>query len=59
MVKGEENMLKKALDSLLQRRTTLSVFMLAGGLLSVLSQFGCCFYIYHQPHYPEALRMKE
>lgn len=58
-MKGDGNMLNKVLDSLLKRRTTLSVFMLAGGFLSVLAQFGCCFYIYHQPQYPEALRMKE
>lgn len=52
-------MLKKALESMLKRRVTLGAFMLVGGFLSVLAQFGCCFYIYHQPRYPEALRMKE
>ena len=26
---------------------------------TVLAQFGCCFYIYHQPKYPEVLKAKE
>lgn len=52
-------MFKKALESLLKRKTTLSAFMLVGGFLTVLAQYGCCFFIYHQPKYPEALRMTE
>lgn len=52
-------MLKRALESLLKRKTTLSAFMLVGGFLTVLAQYGCCFYIYHQPRYPEALKIAE
>lgn len=52
-------MLKKGLKSLLKRKTTLRTLMFAGGFFTVLAQFGCCFYIYHQPKYPEALKAKE
>jgi len=51
--------MKKAFESLLKRKNILSAFMLAGGIVSALANFGCCFYIYHQPKYPQALRMVE
>jgi len=52
-------MMKKKIEFLLKQKTTLSAFMLVSGLVTVLSKYGCCFFIYHQPKYPEALRMTE
>ena len=59
MLRKEMRHMKKAFESLLKRKNILSAFMLAGGIVSVLAKYGCCFYIYHQPKYPEALRMAD
>lgn len=38
---------------------TINSLMLAGGIVTALSNYGCCFFIFHQPELPEALRKAE
>lgn len=48
--------MKKFMNRFIRRKEVLSAVMVMGGLVSVLAKYGCCFYIYHQPRFPEALR---
>lgn len=43
----------------MKRNSLLSLAVIIGGMVSVLAKYGCCFYIYHQPHFPTALRDTE
>lgn len=52
-------MFKNVLKKLGQNKMVLNSIMLAGGVFTVLFRYGCCFFIYHQPKYPEALRVTE
>ncbi len=47
--------MKKLLNYFLGKRELVSALMLIGGITSVMSKLGCCFYIYHQPKFPDAL----
>lgn len=51
--------MKKIANYLMRRNGLLSAVMVMGGIFTVLSKYGCCFYIYHQPHFPTALRDTE
>lgn len=48
--------MKKITNYLMKSNSLLSLAVIMGGMVSVLARWGCCFYIYHQPHFPEALR---
>ncbi len=54
-MKGVEIM-KKITNYLMRRKGVLSMAMIIGSVVTVLSKYGCCFYIYHQPHFPDALK---
>lgn len=48
--------MKKFLNYFLGRKELVSALMVVGGITSVFSKYGCCFYIFHQPKFPDALR---
>lgn len=48
--------MKEVMNNLLKKKGALNVFVFAAGIITVLSKWGCCFYIYHQPKFPDALR---
>lgn len=50
--------MKKLLNCFLGKKEIVGALMLIGGITSVFSRYGCCFYIYHQPKFPDALRME-
>lgn len=48
--------MKKFVSNVMKKKGVINSLMLAGGLVTVLSNYGCCFYIFHQPKFPEALK---
>lgn len=51
--------MKKIMSYAMKRKGTINSLMLAGGIVTALSNYGCCFFIFHQPELPEALRKVE
>ncbi|EOS80021.1 cyclic lactone autoinducer peptide [Dorea sp. 5-2] len=48
--------MKRLVTYAMKRKGVINSLMLAGGIVTVLSNYGCCFYIFHQPKLPEALK---
>lgn len=48
--------MKKIMSYAIKRKGVINSLMLVGGIVTVLSNYGCCFFIFHQPELPKALR---
>lgn len=48
--------MRKLVAYAMKRKGVINSLMFAGGIVTVLSHCGCCFYIFHQPKLPEALK---
>ena len=54
-MKGDEIM-KKWINSMMSKKQALSALMLVGCVTASMAKDGFCFFIYHQPKLPEALK---
>lgn len=53
--KGDEFM-KKWINSMMSKKYVLNALMLIGCVTASIARDGFCFFIYHQPKFPDALK---
>lgn len=51
--------MKKILNYLMKHKMAINTLVLTAGTITTLSNWGCCFFIYHQPKLPNALKARE
>lgn len=51
--------MKKWIEQIMDNKCILNAFMLIGSLTAVMAKDGFCFFIYHQPKFPDALKDNE
>ena len=51
--------MKKWIEQIMNNKCILNAFMLIGSLAAVMAKDGFCFFIYHQPKFPDALKDNE
>ena len=45
----------KIRNFIIKRKNVLNVFILAGGLTAMIARDAFCFFVFHQPKFPDAL----
>lgn len=50
------DIMKKLLTYIMSKKMVINAFVLLGGVTAMMARDGFCFYIYHQPKYPDALK---
>ena len=58
-MRKEVEIMKRIVNYLMKRKSVLNAFVVVGGTMAMMAREGFCFYIFHQPQLPEALREKE
>lgn len=48
--------MKKIWNYFMNKKGVINAFMFVGCLTSIMARDGFCFYIYHQPKFPDALK---
>lgn len=51
--------MNKIRNFIMKRKNVLNVFMLVGGLTAMMARDAFCFFVFHQPKFPDALRDTE
>lgn len=58
-IEGGDETMRKIHDYMMRKRGILNVFMVIGAMTAMMAREGFCFFIYHQPEFPDALKDKE
>lgn len=48
--------MKKWINNIMNKKCVLNMFIMIGYLAAVMAKDGFCFFIYHQPKFPDALK---
>jgi len=48
--------MKKILSYIMSKKAVVNAFVVLGSAVAMMARDGFCFYIYHQPKYPDALK---
>lgn len=57
--KKEIAIMKKILNYVMKHKMAVNTLVFTAGTITTLSNWGCCFFIFHQPKLPNALIVRE